>query len=302
MHILMTCHVINGATCQPFRYDTSSKCANWNTYESSLLLYNFLKVQWTTFINLQNQLDVYSVWALPPPDVSERVKKLMVSLRSEFGGPEFEPHVTVVGAIRLTEDEAREKCVFLLLHKTPQVLETGAHCWSHFGYKSKTPYMPHLSILYADLTDEEKKKAQERANALDGSIKGLSFPITRLALYKTDTKDKTLKSWEKHHIIQSLYSQSQWTYNNTTEFGGPEFEPHVTVVGAIRLTEDDACEKLTKACDGLKAYNMTIEKLKDTGKGFLLHKTPEVMETGAHCWSHFGYKCKKPYTPHLSIL
>ena len=58
-------------------------------------------------------------------------------------------------------------------------------------------YMPHLSLLYQDLTEDEKKKAQEKANALDGSISGLSFPITRLALYKTDTEDKTLKSWEK---------------------------------------------------------------------------------------------------------
>lgn len=57
--------------------------------------------------------------------------------------------------------------------------------------------MPHLSLLYGDLTDEEKQKAQERANILDDSLSGLSFQISRLALYKTDTEDKTLKSWEK---------------------------------------------------------------------------------------------------------
>lgn len=171
----------------------------------------------------QPKKDVYSVWALPPDDVTERLKKLMVGLRSEFGGPEFEPHVTAVGAISLTEDDARYKlkkaceglksynatvekvatgtffyqCVFLLLHPTTEVMETGAHCWNHFGYKSSTPYMPHLSILYGDLTDEEKKKAQEKANALDQTVESLSFPIVRLALYKTDTEDKTLKSWEK---------------------------------------------------------------------------------------------------------
>ncbi|KAI3800790.1 hypothetical protein L1987_28886 [Smallanthus sonchifolius] len=185
----------------------------------------------------QPKKDVYSVWALPPEDVTERVKKLMVSLRSEFGGPEFEPHVTVVGAISLTEDEARDKlkkvceglkaynatvervatgtffyqCVFLLLHPTTEVMETGAHCWAHFGYTSPTPYMPHLSILYADLTEEEKKRAQAKANALDESIESLNFPITRLALYKTDTEDKTLKSWEKvteislqHNLLSCL--------------------------------------------------------------------------------------------------
>ncbi|KAL4563405.1 hypothetical protein LXL04_027446 [Taraxacum kok-saghyz] len=171
----------------------------------------------------QPKKDAYSVWAISSEDVTERMKKLMVGLRSEFGGPEFEPHVTVVGAITLTEDEARDKlkkaceglksfnatvqkvatgtffyqCVYLLLHPTTEVMETGAHCWNHFGYKPSTPYMPHMSILYGDLSEEEKKRAQDKANVLDETVKSLSFPIVRLALYKTDTEDKTLKSWEK---------------------------------------------------------------------------------------------------------
>lgn len=57
--------------------------------------------------------------------------------------------------------------------------------------------MPHLSLLYGDLTDEEKKTALGKASALDGSIGGVKFQISRLALYKTDTEDKTCKSWEK---------------------------------------------------------------------------------------------------------
>ncbi|XP_016448773.1 cyclic phosphodiesterase-like [Nicotiana tabacum] len=169
------------------------------------------------------KLEVYSVWALPSEDVRERLKKLMGGLRSEFGGPQFEPHVTVVGAIRLTEDEARDKfrkgcegvkaynatvekvdtgtffyqCVYLLLHSTNEVVEASARCCSNFGYNSSSPYMPHASLLYGDLTDEEKKKAQEKAYILDESIGNLSFRISRLALYKTDTEDKSLKSWEK---------------------------------------------------------------------------------------------------------
>uniref|UniRef100_A0A5B7C2D0 Putative RNA ligase/cyclic nucleotide phosphodiesterase family protein n=1 Tax=Davidia involucrata TaxID=16924 RepID=A0A5B7C2D0_DAVIN len=171
----------------------------------------------------QIKKDVYSVWGLPPEDVRERLKKLMGGLRSEFGGPEFEPHVTIVGAISLTEDDAREKfrsaceglkaygasvekvatgtffyqCVFLLLHPTAEVMEASKHCTGHFGYKNSTLYMPHLSLLYGDLSEEEKKKAQEKAESLDQSINGLNFQITRLALYKTETGDKTCQSWEK---------------------------------------------------------------------------------------------------------
>ncbi|XP_043702787.1 cyclic phosphodiesterase [Telopea speciosissima] len=172
---------------------------------------------------IAEEQNVYSVWALPPEDVSQRLKAVMKDLGSEFRGPEFEPHITVVGAIRLTKADALQKfnsaclglksytaqvdsvatgtffyqCVFLLLHTTPEVMSTGEHCTSHFGYKSSTPYMPHLSILYGDLSDEEKKKAQEKAKLLDEKISSLSFQVSRLALYKTDTEDKSLKSWER---------------------------------------------------------------------------------------------------------
>ncbi|CAI9087866.1 OLC1v1022050C1 [Oldenlandia corymbosa var. corymbosa] len=108
---------------------------------------------------------VYSVWGLPQEDLRPRLKKLMERLRSEFNAPEFEPHVTVVGAIRLTESEARDKfqkaceglkaaykakalkvetgtffyqCVFLLLDPTPEVVQTSDHCCSHFGYLRST--------------------------------------------------------------------------------------------------------------------------------------------------------------------
>ncbi|KAG2689229.1 hypothetical protein I3843_09G129300 [Carya illinoinensis] len=104
----------------------------------------------------------YSVWAVPPDDVAARLKKLMEDLRSEFGGPQFEPHITVVGAISLTAGDALSRfrsacdglkaytatvdrvatgtfssqCLYVLIHPTTQVVETSAHCSGHFGYKS----------------------------------------------------------------------------------------------------------------------------------------------------------------------
>ncbi|KAF7151634.1 hypothetical protein RHSIM_Rhsim02G0150300 [Rhododendron simsii] len=143
---------------------------------------------------------MYSVWVIPPEDVTERLKKPMARLRSEFGGPEFEPHG--VKAYTATVEKVATgtffyECIFLLLHPTPQVVEASSHCTGHFGYKSSTPYMPHLSILYGDLSNEEKKKAQAKANILDENISSLRFQISSLALYKADTEDMTLKSWKK---------------------------------------------------------------------------------------------------------
>ncbi|PIA25947.1 hypothetical protein AQUCO_10200011v1 [Aquilegia coerulea] len=171
----------------------------------------------------ETQKNVYSVWGIPSKNVTERLKKLMENLRSEFGGPEFEPHVTVVGAIQLTQSDAIHnfnlacqgvkpytakvnsvstgtffyQCVYLLLHPSNQVLEASAHCSRHFGYLSSSPYMPHASLLYGDITVEEKQRAKEKAEAFDAGVSSLSFQISRLALYKTDPEDKTLKSWEK---------------------------------------------------------------------------------------------------------
>ncbi|CAL1410449.1 unnamed protein product [Linum trigynum] len=158
----------------------------------------------------------YSLWGVPPKDVRIRLKKLTDGLRSEFGGPEFQPHVTVVGAVHLTEQDAisrfnsaceglkpytaavdRVTLRVLLLHPTAEVVEAGSHCGGHFGYKRSTPYMPHLSLLYGDLSDKEKEKVQEKAMELDDSISNLSFEISSLELWKTDTEDKSLESWEK---------------------------------------------------------------------------------------------------------
>lgn len=162
-------------------------------------------------------MEDYSVWGLPPEHVRNRVKKVMDTLRSEFGGPEFEPHITVVRAIRLSTEDAiakfrsaskglRAYTVYgrgvhgskgLVFYPTPQAVGASDHCCRHFCYNRPTPYTPHMSLLYTDLTDEEKQKAMERANAIDDNFGNLSFTINRLALYKTDTGDKTLKSWEK---------------------------------------------------------------------------------------------------------
>ncbi|KAG9448147.1 hypothetical protein H6P81_014275 [Aristolochia fimbriata] len=170
-----------------------------------------------------DEVAVYSVWAVPPEPVKERLQKLMGKLRDEFGGPAFEPHVTVVGAIRLPKMEALQKlrlscevnkpytvrvnsvakgtffyqCVYLLVDPTPEVVEVSNRSCSHFGYERSTAYMPHLSLLYGDTSDDEKEKAVEKVKSLDPEISNLSFEVSRLTLCKTDTQDKTLKSWEK---------------------------------------------------------------------------------------------------------
>ena len=44
--------------------------------------------------------------------------------------------------------------------------------------------MPHVSLLYGDLTNEEE--ARKKVEELDKDIYGLEFEISELALYRTD--------------------------------------------------------------------------------------------------------------------
>lgn len=160
----------------------------------------------------------YSVWAIPPADVSHRIKKLMEGLQAEFGGPEIEPHIPILGSIQMmSREDALNKfrfapmndivakvdrvvtknyyhqCVSLLMDR--ELFENTERWSNHFNFYNSS--MPYLSLLYGKLTEEERKKAGEIVNILDERITSLTFPITHFALYEIDNDDRSLKSSTK---------------------------------------------------------------------------------------------------------
>lgn len=67
--------------------------------------------------------------------------------------------------------------------------------------------MPHISLLYAHLTEEEKQEAVEEVKELDDTINTMSFTIDGLELDKLTLGDETLKSWVKvaEYKLDTLY-------------------------------------------------------------------------------------------------
>lgn len=57
--------------------------------------------------NEEEKREMYAVWAVPEEDLEDRLRRLMEGLRSEFGGPPFDPHLTLVGPQKLTAGEAK---------------------------------------------------------------------------------------------------------------------------------------------------------------------------------------------------
>ncbi|XP_059075297.1 cyclic phosphodiesterase-like [Cryptomeria japonica] len=139
-------------------------------------------------------------------------------------GPSFEPHVTVVGAQRMSKADACSRleaacrtltpytcsltqvacgtffyqCIYVLVDPTPQVMQANLKASHCFGIVDKPqPYMPHLSLLYGDLPEEDKQKAKVKAESFNHLLCNTEFEVSSLCLYKTDTQDKSLQSWEK---------------------------------------------------------------------------------------------------------
>ena len=62
--------------------------------------------------------------------------------------------------------------------------------------------MPHLSLVYADLSEEVKEAAKTTLRAADighggaRDVVGQKIHVSSLALYRTDPSDKEMKSWE----------------------------------------------------------------------------------------------------------
>eukprot|EP00250_Pteridium_aquilinum_P014949 c22299_g1_i1 orf=476-1099(-) len=174
----------------------------------------------------------YSVWAQPSSaDEPRGLRPAMVHLRTLFQGPPFEPHVTVLGVgthklslrhatlslqkacrdlppftCRLTRPACGNtfyQCVYMLVDGSPEVVEAnklveGIFETSHTTNMEKPCYMPHLSLLYGDRTDEEKEKAKLLVEENYGpDLCDTEFRVSSLCLYSTDINDKLLTSWKK---------------------------------------------------------------------------------------------------------
>lgn len=62
---------------------------------------------------------------------------------------------------RVGKADTEFQCVFILVHKDEGVLEAAAAARRAFG-QAPADYMPHLSLLYAKIPDEERTEIAEQ--------------------------------------------------------------------------------------------------------------------------------------------
>lgn len=181
---------------------------------------------------------VYSLWLEPPPALASTSAGFIARYAGASGGrcPNFDPHVTLAGGFVGTEAQAKEKsaaivaslasafgplrcdamevsagtrfhqCVYLRMVPTEQLANAHALAARAFGLEpgngGGAPYMPHLSLVYGQLTDAQREDARHDAEtALLGNdaanVADASFVAAEVTLWRTDIEDLTCESWSR---------------------------------------------------------------------------------------------------------
>ncbi|PNW77034.1 hypothetical protein CHLRE_10g419550v5 [Chlamydomonas reinhardtii] len=174
--------------------------------------------------------DQYSLWAQPKGRLGEQLKAEIAHLAARHGAPVFPPHTTVLGDIErpggrqevlavaaelakkvkkyrinftdVTRGSIYYQCVYLSVAKDEGAMAAAATAREVFGITTG-PYMPHLSLLYSDIPQEERAKAVEYETArLYGESSGYDtllvengYQVDSLAVWYTPVADKSLQSW-----------------------------------------------------------------------------------------------------------
>jgi len=127
----------------------------------------------------------HSLWMVPSGAAFQAYSEIIHDTASKLGTFQFIPHITLVAAILTGEADVLEKsrrlasqlapyefefqslssrdayfqCIYATMTLTPKVLTANALARQIFPERqSDPPYMPHLSLVYGDLSDTVKNE------------------------------------------------------------------------------------------------------------------------------------------------
>lgn len=160
----------------------------------------------------------YSLWLEPSGDVAYKLQERIKKLSKENDTPLFSPHVTLLGGLTATKTElvplantlassvepfelqltkagylnTYYQSLFIHVEENSQLKELRKNACRLFNCTGKNDYMPHLSLLYGDLSQKEK----ERILNLMGREFYIHFPVKNIVLMQTEG---TPDQWRKVH-------------------------------------------------------------------------------------------------------
>jgi 2'-5' RNA ligase len=150
----------------------------------------------------------YSLWLMPSGAEASAFSELIDRLAERYSSPHFPPHVTLIGAVHLCEEEvmlkAREvamaispfslalaqldytdayyRSLFVRVEPSPALLAAHREAMKIFSSVPDGSYMPHLSLLYGTFSAALK----QRVIAEIGHTWSCVCAVSSLHLYLTE--------------------------------------------------------------------------------------------------------------------
>lgn len=147
----------------------------------------------------------YALWLTPAEPVFNRLSREISRLSRELSTPRFEPHLTLLGRIRLPEEKALAKsaslagmlkpmrislggiehlddyfrCIFVGVITGESIIKARRAACRVFG-RPTSAYMPHLSLVYGSLPADVRKRLTADLNSLEGQ----NLNLRSLTLYR----------------------------------------------------------------------------------------------------------------------
>jgi 2'-5' RNA ligase len=160
----------------------------------------------------------YSLWLEPTGDIAYKLQERIKKLSNENGTPLFSPHVTLLGGIQGSESELVPlantlassvrpfeleltkagyldtfyQSLFIHVGENSTLLDLHKKACRLFDSGDEDNYMPHLSLLYGDLSKNEKLRILN----MRGREFYINFTVKSIVLMKTDGKPD---EWRKAH-------------------------------------------------------------------------------------------------------
>lgn len=161
----------------------------------------------------------YSLWFQPEYNIFKQYDSIIRGLSEKYNTPYFEPHITLLEQIELSEEECLDKtkklasqlkpftvnfstiefqdfyfrAMYVKTMLTPKLQRAYNYTCKIFNIKNPNKYMPHLSLLYGNFPLSEKKMTAEN---IQNSLP--SFKIQSVSLIKSNGSPK---AWRQVQIF-----------------------------------------------------------------------------------------------------
>lgn len=157
----------------------------------------------------------YGFWIIPDGETYESLRATINHLAEQHSAPIFSPHMTIHGVVESTDDQIIKKvqraakhifqfklelglvefsstyfqCIFVRLKTTAPLFNAHLELRKAFGITEKHVYMPHASLLYSDMSMNEREKVTQSIK-----LKPSSFTAKAISIVRADQHDPA--TWE----------------------------------------------------------------------------------------------------------